>query len=345
MSMRTSCRQHAYDTRRNPMISFVVPAYNVEAWIAQAMASILVQAPLPHEIIVIDDGSSDGTARELVRYRENPLVRIISRPNGGLGAARNLGLSHCSGDYVFFMDSDDLIPEHFMQRVSQVLRDSAFPDLVLFAGTKFADGECLLGAPPTFARNVTAKFPEAGSLLRTLVETQSLHAAAWLSVSRVKMWAENHIIFPDGIHEDEAVLFPVMTSAKSAVVIEDSLYNYRVRPHSIITSGPSSRTTQAALAITKGFLHGVVDRAAMNDPDVDLWRWRGAHWASMYLRSARRFQAQVDWRTTLRAVVAFRRGEVLWECLCSLLPRPVYRALRAVVRFPSGRVKKGAESV
>jgi glycosyltransferase involved in cell wall biosynthesis len=345
MSMRPSCRQHTQDTVDHPTISFVVPAYNVEEWIVQAMTSILDQNPLPHEIIVVDDGSLDGTALKLARYLENPIVQIISRPNGGLGSARNLGLSRCSGEYVFFMDSDDLIPQHFMQRISQVVRESAFPDLVLFAGTKFSDQEPVRGAAPTFARNVSGTFPESGSLLRMLVDTQSLHAAAWLSVSRVQMWVDNHILFPDVIHEDEAVLFPVMTSARSAVVIEDSLYNYRVRPHSIIASGPSSRTAQAALVITKVFLRGVLERSSMNDPDVDLWRWRGAHWAGTYLRFSRRFQAEVDWRTTLRAMVAFRRTDVLWECLCSMLPRWAYRALRAVARFPRHRLKRGVDSL
>lgn len=330
--------------KRNVRICFVIPAYNVECYIDQAMTSVLTQDPSPHEVIVIDDGSTDGTARKLQRYLSNPIVRIISRENGGLGSARNLGLSLCTGEFVFFMDSDDLIPPIFMKRISTVLHDNDYPDMVLFSASSFSDQEILCDPSPKFSRKFSARFPESGSLLRELTDACCLHAAAWLYVSRVQLWIKNQISFPSIIHEDEAVLFPLVTSATSAVVIQDSLYLYRIRPGSIMTSGLSPRSTIAALEITKGFLQRIREKDFVKDPDVDLWRWKGAYWANVYFRYSRIFQTQIDWGTALKAIIILRRADVLWEILCSLLPRRIYNVFRNYAhRYRSSERSQGAE--
>ena len=87
-------------------ISTIIPAYNRADLIGDTLNSILAQSVPPHEIIVIDDGSTDGTADVVASFGD--LVRLCQQKNLGAGAARNLGFKHSTGDVIHFMDSDDL---------------------------------------------------------------------------------------------------------------------------------------------------------------------------------------------------------------------------------------------
>ncbi len=94
-----------------PKLSVIVPVYNVEPYIAKCLNSLIQQTYRNLEIIVVDDGSPDSSAAIARRYaRWDNRVNVISKVNGGLGAARNTGLEHATGDYVTFVDSDDRVP-------------------------------------------------------------------------------------------------------------------------------------------------------------------------------------------------------------------------------------------
>jgi glycosyltransferase involved in cell wall biosynthesis len=89
-----------------PLISCIVPVYNGERYLSDALDSILNQSYRPLEIIVVDDGSTDGTARLIAGYGER--VRYLYQPNAGPAAARNFGLTAARGEFVAFLDADDL---------------------------------------------------------------------------------------------------------------------------------------------------------------------------------------------------------------------------------------------
>lgn len=111
-------------TRR---VSVVVPAHNAERYLGEALSSIFAQAVRPLEVIVVDDGSTDGTAEIAAAYE--PQVRVIRQTNRGAGAARNAGIDAASGDLIAFLDADDLWTSG---RLSTQLEaaDSADVDLV-----------------------------------------------------------------------------------------------------------------------------------------------------------------------------------------------------------------------
>ena len=92
----------------DPLLSVVIPSYNAGIYIAECLHSVLAQQDCPpFEVIVVDDGSTDGTA-ELVE-RDFPTVRLIRKPNGGPGSARNLGVDHARTDVIVFIDADDIM--------------------------------------------------------------------------------------------------------------------------------------------------------------------------------------------------------------------------------------------
>ena len=91
---------------RPPEFSVVIPTYNRLDYLKQALSSVWAQTFTDYEIIVVDDGSNDGTREYLHGLRSK--LRILSQPNSGPGAARNIGLREAQGDYIALLDSDDL---------------------------------------------------------------------------------------------------------------------------------------------------------------------------------------------------------------------------------------------
>lgn len=90
---------------KTPLISVIIPVYNCEQYLAEAIESVLSQTYQPIEIIVIDDGSTDGTAKVAKHFA--PLIRYYFQPNGGSGAARNRGIELAQGEFFAFLDADD----------------------------------------------------------------------------------------------------------------------------------------------------------------------------------------------------------------------------------------------
>lgn len=105
MEDSVSCSVGIDDTTQAPLVSVIVPAYNAEKYVLEAIRSINDQNYKPIEILLIDDGSTDGTV-ELVK-QEAPHVRIIQQANAGASAARNTGLSQARGELIAFLDADD----------------------------------------------------------------------------------------------------------------------------------------------------------------------------------------------------------------------------------------------
>lgn len=108
-----------------PLVSCIVPAFNSERYLAEAIDSILAQTHRPIEVIVVDDGSEDGTSEITRRY--GPPVRLVKQPCLGPAATRNLGLRSAGGSFVAFLDADDLWHPEKLSR--QIARFEARPEL------------------------------------------------------------------------------------------------------------------------------------------------------------------------------------------------------------------------
>ena len=107
-----------------PLVSCIIPVYNGEAFLGEAVASILAQSYHPLEILIVDDGSSDGTA-ELGRSFPEP-VRYLRQENAGAVIARNRGAREARGSFLAFLDADDLwLPEKLTRQMAELARDPA----------------------------------------------------------------------------------------------------------------------------------------------------------------------------------------------------------------------------
>ncbi len=130
-------------------ISVIITVYNREKTIARCMESVLNQDFGDYELIVVDDGSTDGTPH-IVRGYEGAFLsrlRIIRQANGGVAAARNTGLGAAQGDYVTYLDSDDYMLDGALSRMAAALGDGEYDQIVYDAETVGADGERRTFAP------------------------------------------------------------------------------------------------------------------------------------------------------------------------------------------------------
>ena len=108
-------------------ISVVVPVYNVEDYVKRCLDSLVMQTMTAIEVLVVDDGSTDGSGaicdEYAVRY---DTIQVLHKPNGGLSDARNYGLARATGEYVLFVDSDDYVAEDMMEKIVDLLLEKGF---------------------------------------------------------------------------------------------------------------------------------------------------------------------------------------------------------------------------
>ena len=103
--------------KNETLVSIVVPVYNVENFIEECIESIIRQSYETLQIILVDDGSTDHSGELCKRYVENDTrIELFQTQNSGVSTARNIGISHARGDYIFFVDSDDMIMDDYIQK-------------------------------------------------------------------------------------------------------------------------------------------------------------------------------------------------------------------------------------
>lgn len=139
-----------------PLISVVVPVYNVEQYLEECIGSILGQTYPNIEIMLVDDGSTDASSSICDKYAsEHDCIKAIHRQNGGLSAARNTGVKASHGDYIGFIDSDDFISPVFYEALYRAIEQSEMKMATMRHGEEFFDGsEPVLGTTWTLRLNI-----------------------------------------------------------------------------------------------------------------------------------------------------------------------------------------------
>lgn len=216
----------------SPLVSVIVPVYNVRPYLAEALDSVVNQTYKNLEILVIDDGSTDGSGELCDEYAaKDSRMHVVHQQNGGISAARNRGLDLMTGDVVAFLDSDDAFDPCFVeQTLSALLREKT--DLVECKYTVHRT----VGALGKTNRKKSLPLIKAGmydriSALSAFVDA-FLSPCVWNKLYLRELWSG--IRFPEGrVYEDNEVILYVIDSCHSCYVINQTLYFYRKRPGSI----------------------------------------------------------------------------------------------------------------
>ncbi|WP_080146745.1 glycosyltransferase family 2 protein [Marinilactibacillus piezotolerans] len=218
-----------------PLVSIIVPTYNVERYVEECLDSILNQTYSNLEIIVIDDGSTDATPYLLEPYRSK-LSLTLNKTNQGQGAVRNQGIKAASGEYILFVDSDDWIePKTVSSLVQKAIQTEA--DLVRFNGQSFFEGGTAISEEGKYDFSAVLSPDQIYSNEESLVKNQKAYSASpCLYLVRKDLLEEHRILFPEGIlHEDEYFTTQVFLHTKRMCYVDQAYYHRRYRVASTMT--------------------------------------------------------------------------------------------------------------
>lgn len=219
----------------NPLISVIVPVYNVERYIEQCINSIANQTYRNLEIILVDDGSVDKSGEICDRYEKDDIrIKVIHQLNAGVGAARNKGIELANGEYIAFVDGDDYIDATMYEDLATAIGDAP----IAFCRFKheykhksqYYHEEYLLSLTdrPFDYRYYT---DENGSHIEgDYLYCSRVFGSVWRSLFRRKIIRDNNICFSTKlkIAEDRLFLLEYVKYCKKAVVIDSYLYHYRM---------------------------------------------------------------------------------------------------------------------
>ena len=269
--------------RRAPLVGVVIPAWGVERYLDECVRSLVAQRHRRWEAVIVDDGSTDrtGDLADAWAARDHR-ISVVHQANAGLGAARNAGLAHVRGDYLAFLDSDDL------------LQPTAFADLVGSleeSGSDFATGSILtwlsrddgvdgpLVEPPWMKR--LHHPPLRGARIEQRPELLG-DVFAWNKLFRRSWWDEHALTWPEGVRYEDQPMTTRAFLGGTFDVLAQTTYRWRVREGSITQTRASSvqdlsdrwETKRQALASVRA--HGsaeveqvFVDRVLAGD----MWRY------------------------------------------------------------------------
>lgn len=208
-----------------PLLSVVVPVYDVVDYLAAALDSVLRQPVADFELIVVDDGSTDGSAAVLADYAaRDERIRVVTQENAGQSVARNRGIELASGEFLTFVDPDDELPADAWGPMLRTLRKTR-SDFVV-GNVERMEGERRF-VTPLMARN------HGQDRLRLRIEDQPLMLAdvfVWNKIFRRSFWDEHAITFPEGVrYEDQVALTQAFLAADRFDVLAEVVYHWRVR--------------------------------------------------------------------------------------------------------------------
>lgn len=213
-------------------ISIVVPVYNVAEVMRRCVESVLPQMSDGAELILVDDGSTDGSARICDEYAEAPGVSVIHKPNGGLSSARNAGIDAAKGDYLLFLDGDDYLRPGSIRLLAELARRSGKFDFIQFRYDEVTDYSDRRAAGPVSG---LSEVTDRRRMFELKFQLGGIGASACTKLIARDVF--DTLRFKEGIiHEDEEFTGRMINRANRAIYISNQLYMYVQRSGSIITS-------------------------------------------------------------------------------------------------------------
>ena len=270
-----------------PQFSVIVPVYNVERYLDQCVKSILSQSFPDFELLLVNDGSTDGSLGAARKYLSDRRVRVFDKPHGGLGDTRNYGVKQATGKYLLFVDSDDWVDENMLRDLySQA--EAYRADLVVFNYVQEnGNGHSRICRLPI-------RCPESGNrigerVLQELIgpdpadgpwKSVEMLGSAWRRLYRRSWFLENGISYGDErkiMLEDLPASLAAHLAAKRLLIVGDAYYHYRRTPGSL-----SGRYRPRRMGmLTRCYC--IVDRILRSEGLLDRYEERHLAW---FLRDA-----------------------------------------------------------
>ena len=226
-----------------PAISVIIPVFNTEPYLANCLASIYGQTFENFEAIVVDDGSTDGSA-DIARTiaEKDSRFRIVSQENKGLSEARNAGIEVAQGDWITFVDSDDMLAPNFLHALFDAIMETG-ADIACSAKHLFGDAKQKASKISTIQAHYGPKPPSgnyaslspATALANALYQNDKPDYSAWNKLYAARLWKDRR--FPPGkFFEDMATIPQVFLDARLVAFVPEPLYLNRRHSTSILAT-------------------------------------------------------------------------------------------------------------
>lgn len=249
-----------------PTVSVVIPVFGVERFLRATLDSVLSQTLSDIEVICIDDAGTDACPQILDEYAaRDARMQVIHLPeNRRQGYGRNLGLSHATGEYVYFLDADDMIEPHALETlVAAAMRDRL--DGIYFDSRSIYDNEELEHQFSGALQGRAGTYPAEAVSGPTLFE--AFHAnGEWSVLVQLQLWRRSFLLeegieFPAGAeHEDQLFSITAALAAKRVRYLHEQLLIRRFRPNSVVTTPPAPKNFHGYLTNTCKLIRFVRER-------------------------------------------------------------------------------------
>ena len=226
---------------KKTLISIIVPVYNTEKYIERCLDSIMKQDYPNFEVILVNDGSTDESGIIIQKYKEKyKNISYIKQENKGVGAARNAGIKVAKGDYISFVDSDDLIMEDYCSHLLSIIGDA---DIAVAGREKYIDN--VYDKSKTPSQVITVSGMEA---LKFQMLGKYNTRPAWGKLYKRNI-VEDVSFVEDCIFEEVRYSAETFLKAEKVIFANKDLYSYRIRPNSIMTSNEQKRVKELVIAL------------------------------------------------------------------------------------------------
>ncbi|MEE1004696.1 MAG: glycosyltransferase [Bacteroidaceae bacterium] len=234
--------------QHTPLVTIVVPVHNDEKYVGECLDSILAQSYRNIEVVCVNDGSTDNSPSILKQYAQKSdtslTIKVIDQENGGLSAARNTGMKHATGKYIYFLDSDDKLNWDSAILEMVLLAEENRLDQLIFACRLFADEK-----NPELARRVKAeeeyhsvyaplkdKILPGTELFTELERNGHFFATQQTRFYRLDSLTKNNLYYPEGLLHEDNYMAPVsLRFAERAMIVSQRFLARRIRAGSIVT--------------------------------------------------------------------------------------------------------------
>lgn len=217
-------------------ISVIIPVYNVEKYLDECLRCVTAQTYTELEIVLIDDGSDDGSPRICDEWAERDgRVKVIHQENRGVAAARNVGLSAATGELIAFIDSDDLVHKSLLKTLYDAVTEDG-TDIAVCSFERFGNGDA-----PDLYSDVNGQRRAENARTELEKGTQISRSELWGKLYRKKVF--DGVRFKEGtVYEDTAVLPYLLLNSERISILTHKLYFYRrIQSFGIMNSGISVR--------------------------------------------------------------------------------------------------------
>ena len=249
-----------------PLLTVVIPVYNVEKYLKRCIESILIQEWKNYDILLVDDGSTDNSPQICDDYaKAYEFISVIHKKNGGLSAARNTGISHAEGEYVYFPDSDDWIEPDTFISLAEVVESQKF-DIISF-NREFVKGE----EDAIVSDSLVTQVFEGKAAFVQMLKHSYITGFANDKIYRKSLFTDNDIQFPIGkYYEDLGTNYKLFLSAKKVYATNQKYYHYLIDNPDSITQSWNEQKFSDMFGFYKDIFYSDFVRSQLNQEEIQI---------------------------------------------------------------------------